>query len=324
MRELPITKPSRTPTTMAMPKPAMVTQKVRQAWPAITSLNSMNCCQMREGLGNTNSETWKARHSTSQMTSVMTSRIQGDQRSSVFLFMWVSSSLVDHGAALAHGADVAAQLVHDVGELGGVGHLQVARSRQIDLALDHETAWALAHHIDGVGQEDRFAQVVRDQDHVEALLGPEVAQRAPQFLAGEGVERAEGLVEQQHRGLVDECAADAGALLHAARQLPGVFVFVAAQTHGLQQLAGTGHVLVFLLLEAGAGGLDDLQRQQNVVERAAPGQQRRGLKGHAADLEGTGDRLAVDQDAPFAGHLQAGGEFHEGGLAAVSFFNLER
>src|SRR5574343_1059794 len=274
MRELPITKPSRTPTTMAMPKPAMVTQKVRQAWPAITSFNSMNCCQMREGLGNTNSETWKARHSTSQMTSVMTSRIQGDQRSSVFLFMWVSSSLVDHGATLAHGADVAAQLVHDVGEFGGVGHLQVARAGQVNLAFDHETARTLAHHVDGVGQEDRFTQVVGDQNHVEALLGPEVAQRAPEFLAGKGVERAKGLVEQQHLGLVDQRAADAGALLHASRQLPGVFVLVADQARGLEQLAGTGHVLVLFLLEAGAVGLDDLKRQQHVVEGGSPGQQR--------------------------------------------------
>ena len=51
MRELPITKPSSTPTTMAMPKPAMVTQKVRQAWPAMTPLNSTSCTPMAQGLG---------------------------------------------------------------------------------------------------------------------------------------------------------------------------------------------------------------------------------------------------------------------------------
>src|SRR5574343_1194049 len=144
MRELPITKPSSTPTTMAMPKPAIVTQRVRQVWPAITSLNSTNCCQMREGLGKTNSETEKARQRTSHMTRVLTSRIQGDQRSSVFLFMSVSCSLVDHGATLAHGADVAAQLVHDVGEFGGISHLQVARAGEINLAFEYETARTLA------------------------------------------------------------------------------------------------------------------------------------------------------------------------------------
>jgi hypothetical protein len=30
-----------------------------------------------------------------------------------------------------------------------------------------------------------------------------------------------------------------------------------------------------------------------------------------------GDRLTIDQDAAFAGHLQAGGQLHEGGLAAA-------
>jgi hypothetical protein len=65
----------------------------------------------------------------------------------------------------------------------------------------------------------------------------QVAQRAPQLLAREGVERAEGLVEQQHLGLVHQRAADAGALLHAARELPRELVLVAAQAHALQQLA---------------------------------------------------------------------------------------
>jgi hypothetical protein len=111
--------------------------------------------------------------------------------------------------------------MHDVREGRGVGHLQVARTGQVDLAAHHEAARALAHHVDGVGQEDALAQVVRHQDDVELLLGLQVAQRAPQLFAGEGVQRAEGLVEQQHLGLVDQRAADAGALLHAARELPG-------------------------------------------------------------------------------------------------------
>jgi hypothetical protein len=61
---------------------------------------------------------------------------------------------------------------------------------------------------------------------------------APQLFAGEGIERAKGLVQQQHLGLVDQRAANAGALLHAARQLPGELVFIPAQADLLQQLAG--------------------------------------------------------------------------------------
>ncbi|MCY1551004.1 hypothetical protein D9M68_873010 [compost metagenome] len=75
---------------------------------------------------------------------------------------------------------------------------------------------------------------MRDQDDVEFLRLPQVAQRAPEFFAGEGVERAEGLVEQQHLGFVDQRAADAGALLHAAGEFPRKLLFHAAQAHAGQ------------------------------------------------------------------------------------------
>ena len=82
-----MTKPSSTPTTMAMPKPTMVTQKVRQAWPAITSLNSQNCVQIRHGLGKRNSDTLNAEHSTCHNTSTAVSSSHGDQISICFLFI---------------------------------------------------------------------------------------------------------------------------------------------------------------------------------------------------------------------------------------------
>ena len=63
----------------------MVTQKVRQAWPRITSLNSTVCSQMREGLGKMNSETWKPLQITSQITMIATSSKKGDQRSTCFV-----------------------------------------------------------------------------------------------------------------------------------------------------------------------------------------------------------------------------------------------
>ena len=79
-----------------------------------------------------------------------------------------------------------------------------------------------------------------DQDDVEPLLGPQVAQGAPQLFAGECIERAEGLVKQQHLGLMDEGAADARALLHATRELPGKLALVAMQAHAFQQVNGAG------------------------------------------------------------------------------------
>ena len=48
----------------------------------------------------------------------------------------------------------------------------------------------------------------------------QVADHAPQLLAREGVERAERLVQHQQFRLVDQRAAERGALLHAAGQFP--------------------------------------------------------------------------------------------------------
>ena len=104
----------------------------------------------------------------------------------------------------------------DVGELLGVGDLQIAWARQLDFLSHDETSGALAHDIDRVGQEDGLTQIVCDQDDVELLLVPQVAKDAPQLFAGERVERTKRLVEQQHLGLVNQRAANAGALLHAA------------------------------------------------------------------------------------------------------------
>ena len=53
---------------------------------------------------------------------------------------------------------------------------------------------------DPVGQEHRFAQIMSDENHGEALGGVQVPDDAPEFLAREGVERTEGLVEHQSFG----------------------------------------------------------------------------------------------------------------------------
>jgi hypothetical protein len=49
----------------------------------------------------------------------------------------------------------------------------------------------------------------------------QIAHHAPQLLAREAVRGPEGLVQHQQLRLVNQGAAQRGALLHAARQLPG-------------------------------------------------------------------------------------------------------
>ena len=70
---------------MAMPKPAIVTQKVRQACPAMMPLNSQNWVQMRHGLGKMNSETLKAEQMICHSNTTQTSKIHCDHISTCFL-----------------------------------------------------------------------------------------------------------------------------------------------------------------------------------------------------------------------------------------------
>ena len=104
-----------------------------------------------------------------------------------------------------------------------------------DLASRRMRPGPLAHDVDGVREEHGFAQLVRHQDHGEAALGPEIAQHAPELLAGEGVERGEGFVEQQQLGLVDQRAAERGALLHSAGELPRKPQLVAVEADRAEQ-----------------------------------------------------------------------------------------
>jgi hypothetical protein len=91
---------------------------------------------------------------------------------------------------------------------------------------------------DAVGEEHRLAQVVGHEDRGEALLRVQVADHLPQLLAGEGVERPEGLVQHQELRLVDQRAAQARALLHAARELPGILAPLPRQPDRGQQRLG--------------------------------------------------------------------------------------
>ena len=73
----------------------------------------------------------------------------------------------------------------------------VTRMRQVDVAAGNDAAGPLRADVDVIGKEHSLRQIMRHQDHGEVLRFPEVAEYGPQFLAREGVKRAEWLVEQQ-------------------------------------------------------------------------------------------------------------------------------
>ena len=213
--------------------------------------------------------------------------------------------------------DAVAQLMDDVDEVRLEGGGERARSRDVDLLGQHDAAGPPAHHIDRVGEKDGLAQVVRHQHAGEALLQPQRLHDAPQLLAREGVERAERLVEHQELGLVDQRPAQVRALLHAARELPGILVGKIGETDRLQQLHGALHVLGAMAAEAALVRLDHLHGQEDVVHRRAPRHQGRILERHADALDRTRHLGAVDPHLAARGRQQAGDQLHDSRLAAA-------
>ena len=90
------------------------------------------------------------------------------------------------------------------------------------------------HH--AVGDFERFLLVVCDEDAGDVQLVVQAAQPAPQLLAHLGVERAEGLVEQQHARLDGERAGQRDALALAARELRREAVGEPVELHEVEQL----------------------------------------------------------------------------------------
>ena len=80
---------------------------------------------------------------------------------------------------------------------------------------------ALVHHHQLLGDVHRLLLVVGDEDRRHVHLVVEVAQPGAQVLADLGVERAEGLVEQQHLRLDRQRPGQRHALALAAGELGG-------------------------------------------------------------------------------------------------------
>src|ERR1700677_2865390 len=88
------------------------------------------------------------------------------------------------------------------------------------------------------------------------------------MIAHDLIERAERLVHEQKCRVERERTCDRGALLHAARELPGKFAVEAGEVHELE---------IFFDALAAFRGVEthDLERQRDVALDRAPGIERR-------------------------------------------------
>ena len=114
----------------------------------------------------------------------------------------------------------------------------------------------------------RLVHVGRRDEHRDAFR-LQLGEHVPEFVARHGIDPRRGFVEQQHRGTVDQRAAQRQLLFHAAREFPG-----AARAEGFDLSVDRGDQV------AVGRGIDAEQRGEEVevlldrevgVEREPPG-----------------------------------------------------
>ena len=127
-------------------------------------------------------------------------------------------------------------------------------------------------------KEQRFAGVL-----------PDLREFDVEIVARHRIERAKRLVHQQQFGIRQQCAADRGALAHAAGEFPGISMLETSEAKPIQQRERP-------LPLVGARLAGELDRQQHVVEDGSPVQQHVALKHHAEPIGWAIQRLAADHD----------------------------
>nr|BFF22215.1 hypothetical protein GCM10025732_01800 [Glycomyces mayteni] len=142
-----------------------------------------------------------------------------------------------------------------------------------------------------------------DEHAREALAREEAADLLVEALAGDLVEGAEGLVEEEQLGLDGERAGDGGAHAHAAGELGGAVLREVRQADPFDRVEGGGAAL-------GLGDAGEFGGELDVAGDGAPGQER-GL------LEDVAEAAGADLDRAGGGGLEPGREAEHRGLAAA-------
>ena len=135
---------------------------------------------------------------------------------------------------LAEPVDLADEAHHEL--VGGLLVEVVGGARLLDPAF--------VHHDQLLGDVHRLLLVVGDEDRRHVHLVVEAAQPGAQVLADLGVERAEGLVEQQHLRLDRQRPGQRHALALAAGELRGVAVGEPVELDQVQQLVRPGRAIL--------------------------------------------------------------------------------
>ncbi len=185
-----------------------------------------------------------------------------------------------------------------------------ARARRRVDELRGDPARPCRHDHHAVGEQHRLRDVVGHEQDRLAPLDPDALELERHGLAGERIERCKRLVHQQHAGVVQQRARDAGALLHAAGKFVWILVREGVEPCQLQELERR-------LLRGIPVKPQDVRGQQHVLEHRAPRQQHGRLEHHADIGMRAGDLAPADVDGSGAAVLEPERELEQAALAAA-------
>src|SRR5688572_23916115 len=194
------------------------------------------------------------------------------------------------GGAALDGAISEDELTDAVGaalELRVALELEAARAPERHVDQLRDASGARRHHHHAVCEEHGFRDRVRHEHDGLGLALPDAQELERHLLARERIERAEGLVHEEHLRVVDQRPADGDALLHAAGELARRLGLEALEADEPDELARPGTAFR-------AHAAHHAQREKHVVEHRRPWKKRRALEHHRGLVARREHRRAVD------------------------------
>ena len=160
-----------------------------------------------------------------------------------------------------------------------------------------------------IGEVERLLDVVRDEEDRGRLGGVDLQEQVVHTQPGEGVECAEGLVEQQHAGVPRQSAREGGTLGHSSRHLARALPCRVLEADEVQQL--------FDAFASLTPGRPSRESEFDVLGEGPPRQQPRLLEGDCGALVGVGDGRAAELDPAAARSIQTADQSEKSGLATA-------
>jgi len=172
-------------------------------------------------------------------------------------------------------------------------------------------------HGDAIAQRAHDVHLMRDHDNRETQTAVDFGQQIEHLARGLWVERAGGLIAQQHLGAIGERARNADALLLPARKLRRIFIALVSQTHQCQQFINARFDLRISQFTG------DAQRHGHVLRDRARTQKIEMLKDHAdaltqgaqAFVAERRDFFAIDPNLATANFFEPVNHAHQGRFA---------